>query len=104
MRMTGFCYVKRLMADSGIRMSPQLMNRQRILEREEGLGMMSYDEQTGLYQYTGGLVLSLEGRDRQIRQLKEGAGSTTSPILSHVAQISQKRQKRPSRTSAADIC
>ena len=46
--------MKRLMADSGIRMSPQLMNRQRILEREEGLGMMSYDEQTEDLRERGG--------------------------------------------------
>ena len=36
MRMTGFCYVKRLMADSGIRMSPQLMHEPTEDFRERG--------------------------------------------------------------------
>ena len=54
MRMTGFCYVKSLMADSGIRMSPPLMNRQRILEREEGLGIITHHEQTEDLRERGG--------------------------------------------------
>ena len=57
MRMTGFCYVKRLMADSGISCNKDVSSTDEPTEdfRERGgLGMMSYDEQTEDLRERGG--------------------------------------------------